>query len=62
MTRLDAVVAVQLVEASMQCTDGITNALHSQFVDDPDLDLQQEQQRIMTQRGSLQGPGAPCIE
>ena len=58
----DAVVAVLLVEASMQCTAGVANALHSHFADDPDLELQREQQRIMAERGGAQVPGLQCLD
>ena len=61
VTVQDAAVAVHLVEASMQCTEGVTNALHSQFADDPDADLQRDQQRIAMQCGKLQEIDLPRI-
>ena len=62
VTCQDAVVAILLVEASMQCAAGVTNALHSRFADDPDLDLQREQQRIMAECGGVPDAGLQCLD
>ena len=62
VTRQDAVVAVLLVEASTQCTAGVANALHSQFADDPDLDLQREEERMMSECGGVHAADPQCLD
>ena len=51
VTQQDAVVAVTLVQASMQSAAGITNALHTSFPVDPDEAAAREEERLLVSIG-----------
>ena len=51
VTQQDAVVAVTLVQASLQSATGITNALHTSFPEDPDAAAASDETRLMVSIG-----------
>lgn len=51
VTQQDAAVAVTLVQASMQSSAGITNALHTSFPEDPDAAAARDEERLLASIG-----------